>query len=155
MSSRCDAENSHRDSEHSQAAVIRWDAAEKKLETRLRPSESTSLGTRAVTPVFFCVCVPNLGAAVLASQLICTQAKLTPQRARLYVLFDASASTRTPLFRISINLQAVKAIPQRARLYVLFDASSSLGTRAVSQSWNSCFSISSILQAVKANSAAS
>ena len=154
MNSRCDAENSHRDSEHSQAAVIRWDAAEKKLETRLRPSESTSLGTRAVTPVF-CVCVPNLGAAVLASQLICTQAKLTPQRARLYVLFDASASTRTPLFRISINLQAVKATPQRARLYVLFDASSSLGTRAVSQSWSSCFSISSNLQAVKADSAAS
>ena len=28
MSSRCDAENSHRDSEHSQSAVIRRDAAE-------------------------------------------------------------------------------------------------------------------------------
>ena len=56
MNSRSDAENSHRDSEHSQAAVIRWDAAEKKLETRLRPSESTSLGTRAVTPVFLCLC---------------------------------------------------------------------------------------------------
>ena len=34
---------------------------------------------------FLCLCA-NLGAAVLASQLICTQAKLTPQRARLYVL---------------------------------------------------------------------
>ena len=28
MNSRCDAENSHRDSEHSQSAVIRRDAAE-------------------------------------------------------------------------------------------------------------------------------
>ena len=44
--SRSDAENSHRDSEHSQSAVIRRDAAEKKLETRLTLFETNAQAIR-------------------------------------------------------------------------------------------------------------
>ena len=48
MNSRSDAENSHRDSEHSQSAVIRRDAAEKKdAENSRRDSEhAQSAGLR-------------------------------------------------------------------------------------------------------------